>query len=1024
MTKARKRGAQNVASDLYYNKMFARARRCVLVSLCACALWQSAPVFAAEDTAVDVNSTTARGFLSRAKAMYDIVNYAGCVDQLALADGAALTPTQRQDAAWLNAMASYHLGYDNAETLLRDYLRDYPASTRREQVRMTIADFLFTRNFAEALQAYMQVDRRALSPELQLQYDLRISYCYLKLGEYDRALPIYDRLRGTAYDNEARFYQGYIAYVRKDYDKALGLLTTVNTATAPGDMADYYLCQIYYARGDYNQSLRTAQKVLDRRGVAADFTAEANRIAGESLYLTGDTDGAIPYLRRYVGIAETPLLSSLYILGISEYRNAQYEAAVKDLRPVSAEVSSMGQNANLYIGQSLLRLGDKDGAIMAFDKALGMDFDPKARENAYYNYAVAKYMGGNVPFGSSVETFEKYLALFPNSAHADQVRQYIITGYLADNNYEAALESINRTAHPSSAVLAAKQQILYTLGSRALAGGRITDAISNLEQAAELSRHSARVARETNLTLGEAYLRDGRLDDAAPRLLAFLDAAPASDANRPVALYDLGYVRMGQKDYHAATLNFERLTASPGNLPAEVIADAWTRLGDARYYRSMFAEATEAYRRAADTNPRAADFPTFQIAVIEGYNGDYNAKLTTLSGFATRFPESPLMPDALLEMAEAQVRLGRTSDAMSTLRTVASDYATSAQGRQAYLQLAMTQEQSGNRQQAIDTYRDVVRRYPTSDEAAQAVEILKRIAASDGSMAELMDFVASIDNAPSVDVSEADRLSFRAAEDLYLEQDDISRLQTYVNEYPSGSGTLRALVYLMEEADGAENDNKAYEYACRIVSQYPDNAAVEDALALKADIEYDRGQATQALASWKLLAQKASSPELAVTARVGIMRVARDMSDADAMTAASEAVLSSNAASSEEKTEARFTRGLAAQLAGDNATAQELWQSQADLTEDIYGAKSAVYLAQSLLDEGKLEKARKVADDFVAAATSHTYWLGRGFIVLSDIARAQGNTYEADAFLEALRKNYPGRDDDIFTMISERLSKK
>lgn len=57
----------------------------------------------------------------------------------------------------------------------------------------------------------------------------------------------------------------------------------------------------------------------------------------------------------------------------------------------------MGQNAYLYIGQALLKQNDTDAAIMAFDRAARMTFDNSARENAYYNYAVALSRGGSVP---------------------------------------------------------------------------------------------------------------------------------------------------------------------------------------------------------------------------------------------------------------------------------------------------------------------------------------------------------------------------------------------------------------------------------------------------------------------------------------------------------------------------------------------------------------------------------------------------------------------------------------------------
>lgn len=965
------------------------------------------------------------GLIARAEMFYRSADWQACLDQLDIVDPTALSPVQAEETAWKRAMASFHLQRPGTRDLFERFIERYPASVYRQDARMRIADCLFTQNYAEALAAYNLVDPDGLSPELRDDYIYRTAYCYLHLGDYDQALSRFQSLANSAqYGNAARFYQGYIAYVKGDYPKALEYFGGVDTSRAPGDMADYYLCQIYFAQGEYNRALTTARAVLGRSSAPADFTAEANRIAGESLYLTGRSDEAIPYLRRYVSAVERPILSTLYILGLSEYGSGDYEAAVKTLAPVAQEESSMGQNANLYIGQALLRLGDKDAAIISFDRALNMRFDEGARENAYYNYAVAKYMGGTVPFGSAVSVFEDYLRQYPNSAHAEDVRGYIIDGWMTDNNYEAALAAIERVDSPSARVLTAKQRVLYTLGARDLAGGRTRDAIKRLEEASGLRRHDAGVAAETDLALGEAYLRDGRLDDAASRLLAYIEEAPANAANRPVAYYDLGYTRLGQKEYDKAAQNFARITSGPASaVSTEVLADSWTRLGDANYYQKNWADAANAYQKALELQPASGDFPLFQLAVIDGYIGNYDAKLERLAEFRRLFPTSALMPDVLLEKAEAESHLGRTDNAEQSLADLAREYAQTAQSRQGLLRLAISLDQRGQRAEADKTYREIISSYPTSDEASQALEVLKAHAADAGTMDELLKFVASVENAPSVDIAEAERLSFKAAEELYLEKEDASRLRAYINQYPNGSEAVKALVYLMEDADAEGNDDRAYDYASRIVSNYPDNAAAEDALTLKADIEYDRGQGELAMQSWQQLAARASTPENMALARMGIMRVARDMNDADRMIESADAVLASTSAGAEDRTEANFSRALGLQMKGRNDEARKIWESQKDLTEDIYGAKSAVYLAQSLLDAGQLPKARKVATEFVGKATSHTYWLGRGFIVLSDIARAQGNTYEADSFLTALKKNYPGNEPDIFSMIEERLKK-
>jgi TolA-binding protein len=374
-------------------------------------------------------------------------------------------------------------------------------------------------------------------------------------------------------------------------------------------------------------------------------------------------------------------------------------------------------------------------------------------------------------------------------------------------------------------------------------------------------------------------------------------------------------------------------------------------------------------------------------------------------------------------MTEAQLRTGDNAGAITTYKRLIANYPNTAQGRQAYLQLALTYADAGNRSEAISTYRTIIKNYPTSDEAAQAAETLKRMAAADGTLDDHIAFINKIDNAPKIDANEAEKLAFNAGEQAYLDDNATARLEDYVKKYPNGAYAVQAYAYLMEAADTADDTDKAYAYANRIVENWPDNSAAVDAYAIKAEVEYSKGQTEESLKSWKELERRASTPADVNEARMGIMRVARDLGRADDLLAAADAVLASSTLGAEDKTEASFSRGLAQQLKGDVASAITTWTPLATQTDDLYGAKSAVYLAQAQLDKGNTAEAVKIADKFINSGTPHTYWLGRGFIVLSDAYRKQGKTYEANEYLKALKENYPGTEADIFSMIDERLKK-
>lgn len=973
-----------------------------------------------------INSSDAPGYFARGTAMFDDDNYVGAVTQLRQSedDSRMLTPDEQMLAQRMIALSAMHSGdFDRAEQLLRQWLHTWGASILRQDVTMSVGDCLFQRSYADALKVYETVDAAALSRTRGDELLYRKAFCYIKLAEWSRGQQLYEQLSagGGEYASAARFYLAYIAYAQHDYAKARNLFEALDKNTPPSDMADYYLSQIYYHDGLYDRALTYARSLLRKKTtVGGAFVAEANRIAGESLYMLDKPEDALPYLRKYVADTAEPAISALYILGLAEYADGNYAAAVKSLRPVTAENSSMGQNAYVYVGQSLMRQGDTDGAILAFDRALKMDYDDSARENAFYNYAVAKFGGGNVPFGSAVATFEEFLQKYPNSRYAPEVSKYIIAGYLSDNNPERALQSINSLRMPSNAALTAKQQILYTLGVRSLGADNIADAILRLTQAESLSRFNATVGAETNMALGEAFLRNDEPQRAVDYLTKYL-AGPTQSDNEPVAYYDLGYARMALRQYEAAKQAFGNVVQRPRRIGDAAVADSWARIGDCLYYNKQWAEAADAYSRAYGIMPSAGDYPMFQQAVMLGYAGDFAGKLALLDKMLRQFPSSSLLPDALLEATEAQMRLGHTADAIETWHRLIDAYPATAQGRQAYLQLAMTLQTIGRTDEAVEVYRALISKYPTGDEAMQAAEAYKHIAAENGRLAEFADFMAGVDNAPAVDPTELDRLAFDAAESSYLKNGEVTGLRDYMARHSDGAFAMQACEYLLEEADRANNKDEVYTYACMLTDRWPDNAAAENAYALRAAAEYDRGDGEAALYSWKQLERRASTPAASNEARLGIMRVARDMGRADDLLQAAEAVLASSTLGAEDKTEASFSRALAFRMKGDNRAAIEGWRELAPLTNHQYGAKSAVYLAETLLDNSDRKGAVEAARALIDSGTPHAYWLGRAFIVLSDAYRAMGKTYEADEYLKALRENYPGTEADIFAAIEQRL---
>ena len=134
------------------------------------------------------------------------------------------------------------------------------------------------------------------------------------------------------------------------------------------------------------------------------------------------------------------------------------------------------------------------------------------------------------------------------------------------------------------------------------------------------------------------------------------------------------------------------------------------------------------------------------------------------------------------------------------------------------------------------------------------------------------------------------------------------------------------------------------------------------------------------------------------------------------------ALLQLGGLSPEEENEATFNRAFALKKLKKGSEAVDDFKHLADNTRSIYGARAAYELADYYYQADNMKRAEKVLNEFIDAGTPHQYWLARGFILLADIYHKRGNVTEATQYLESLRNNYPGSDDDIFRMIDSRLS--
>lgn len=955
-------------------------------------------------------STAPDGSCSRAKLMLSLGDAKGASDQLMTLD------KDFAEGKALFAEGYYH----GAIQKFIDFATNNPASPLAGAARAAVADCLFAEgNYKAALKKYLALDCQAFMPAEKAIVDFRSGVCAYHTGNTELA----EQLLTTALSepsirSDARFFLGVIAFDKGDYAKAQSYFQLVNTAVEPGSRAPYYLVQIDFAQGLYAKALSGARN-LQRR---TDGTEEPEmvRIIGESLCHLDNRSQGVGELRRYLKICPDPLPSALYYVGLADYEEGDYKEALDKLDIVARDASgALQQSAYLYIGQALMQQGESASALLAFDKAASVDFDPAVREAAYYNYAVAKLEGGTVPFKSSAQTLEDFLRHYPTGPYSERVATCLAEGYIADKDYQLALERIETVGGSSPRLQKAKQRVLYCLALQNLQRNEIDDASAYIDRAAAIKTGDNTLESEISLVKGRVLAAQGQNAKAVDCFRRYLNQAPKTAENRSVAEYDLAYALYktgkrteSEKMFRGLVGKFDR---------QELKADIYNRLGDLRYAGNDFTEAADFYNRAYEVYRAGGDAPLLNHARMLGNLRDYRGKLKALELFRRQYPNSLLTADALMETSQAQISLGRNEEAVATYRTVIDSYGGTETGRKAYLQLAMTLLDKGLRKDAVDTYRALISVYPSSEEARQAATLLKYLSVEDGTGGEYLAFMRSVENAPEIDVAEAEDISYDSAVKRFRNQHDVAALEGFMNEYPQSGRNADVLGMLLDDARISGDKARSLELATKILERYPDSRAVEDAMEVNAQELYDSDRLPEAIEAWEALEKRTSDLDRATTARLGTMRAARDMGNNTLALSKAEDILDS-AVTGEPVDEATFVKACMTEAEGNAQKAIDIWHTLSSRTESIFGVKSAYHEAEALYALGRNAKALKAVQALVQSGSPHRYWVARGFILMSDIYKTQGKDFEAREYLEALRDNYPGKETDIIMMIDSRLN--
>ena len=597
---------------------------------------------------------------------------------------------------------------DDAEDLLTEFVTHNGQSLKAGLAYFQLARLQYRKKeYSKAVQSFMKVDRFELTKEEGDEFYFKLAYSNFRINKTEDAARYFNEIkdRENKYQKPAIYYSAHIAYSKKNYQSALDGFNKLSTDPNYKAIVPYYIIQIYYVQGKYDDLLKVAPKMLD--SAKAKMVAEISRLVGESFYRTGKFKEALPYLVKYRNNIEngSTTREEDYELGYCYYKTAEYKNAVKMFEKVAVKDDSLTQNSNYHVADCYVRTGQKQFARNAFLAANRLSFNKDIQEDALYNYCKLSYEMAFNPYNEAITSIQKYIQTYPQSAKIDEMYSYLVNIYLTTRNYKDALKSIESIKNKNERIKGAYQKVSYC---------RAVELFSNKDYSGAIALYNKTlsITKEKNFTpkayywKGEAYYRQAYMDSAIINYKKFLVTPGAySMSIYNVANYNIGYCYFKNKDYNNAILAYRKFVTDSIHPTKEMLNDAYNRLGDCYFINKDNSEAVAYYNKGIKIRKVDTDYALYQKALALGIMNKHEQEADALKTILKDFKKSSYADDAEFELASTYQSMNDNTAAIRTYEKLVADYPNSSYVKRSMLKIGLIQRNMNKDQQALATFK-------------------------------------------------------------------------------------------------------------------------------------------------------------------------------------------------------------------------------------------------------------------------------------------------------------------------------
>lgn len=917
------------------------------------------------------------------------------------------TPVVSQEITYYTIASSLMQNEERAEQDALDYITVTKNTARVQMMSFQLAEFYFRQQrFSDAVGLYEQANIANLNNREIADMKFHQGYSYFTMQQFAQAKPLLDAIRQIKTDPnyiDANYYYGFIAFRDKNYGQALESFKVVENEPNYESIVPYYIAQIYYVQGRKDEALKYAEDKI-KQGKSQYYDLELKQLLGHAYFEKKDYAKAGTYLGDYVNRSKKVRREDLYELSYAYYQNGDYTKAIEGFKQLSGKEDSLSQHAMYLLGDSYLKTNQKANARNAFLFAASNSSNPTQREIARFNYAKLSYELGYQD--EALKSLKTFMTDYPNSQYRDEAVELLVGALANTNNYKDAQTLLEGIQSPSQNVKRLLPRILYGRATELISDGRLAEADALLDRVLK-DPNNASVLALTNFWKGELAYRNNKIDDAIKYYYAYLNAgAPASgEANEKNVKYNLGYTYYRKENYPVAKTFFEPLSANASLSSDALTQDAYIRTADVYFMSKNYTQARNMYDNVIRMSWAAEDYATFQKAMILGINNP-TEKVNTLNTMMRKFPQSNLVVDANMEIANTYLAQERFREAIPYLNNVVNATGNTSMKPQALLKLGIAYYNMNNNDNAVTTYKQLLNQYPNSPEADDALDNLKTIYVSQNRPGDYAD-VARQAGKPLTENTQ-DSLTYAAAQIQYDAgkfDAALNSYNTYLQQFPSGEHSIDANYYRAEIYNARKDWNNALG-SYTIVAQRAPNQFAERAVLQAARINFfELKNYNEAEKYYGQLKQITASQENKLEAMRGLLRSQYQLQQWNDAAANAKELVAQKSASADDKALANMTIAKSAQISGQYDVAINSFKQVVAVNKGAFAAEARYEIANTWFMTDHLSDAEKGAFEVINKSGSYDWWVTKAYILLGDVYFKQKDYFNAKATFQSVVDN-------------------